>query len=106
MCGHVSQADGVQGAVTACCTEAKKFSGADIGYPQGHPGTYRATSSITATAERLRGHLACNQASPEEKSHADSNRTATESRPWHYQSGADATRLCARSCTAETTAGT
>jgi hypothetical protein len=72
----VSQADGVQNAVTACCTKAKKFSGADIGYPQGYPGTYRATSSC-----RNREHGSCSTAEAEEKSHADSDRTATESRP-------------------------
>jgi hypothetical protein len=36
---------------------------------------------IPATAERLRGHLSCRQASPEEKCNADRNWTVTESRP-------------------------
>jgi hypothetical protein len=62
---------------------------------------------ITATEERLRRQLSCTQQSPEEKSNADSDRTATESRPWHSQPCTDAARIfpyLARVCTAKTAA--
>jgi hypothetical protein len=63
---------------------------------------------ITATEERLRRQLSCTQQSPEEKSNADSDRTATESRPWPGQPCAEAARIflyLARVRAAETAAG-
>ena len=48
---------------------------------------------ITATEERLRRHLSCSEPRPEEKNNADSDRTATQSRPWHGQPCAEAARI-------------